>query len=291
MKRWLLVLVSLIVGLGLGSTSVAGQAADMNTLPNPIDAHVDVWIKELTVVEVRDAIRQGMTTAIVAAGGLEQNGPFNVTGKHSFMVEATAPAIARKLGNALVAPIIDFVPNGDINPHTSHMQFAGSISVRQETYEAMLTDIVGSLAQHGFTDIVLIGDSGGGEQLGMQAVSDRLNAQWRGRPAHVYYIPEYYTEDRWNCEFMKNELGIVQKPDECSATRDLYHDSYEYEAMVATTDPTRIRPAQRIKAGLFEINGVNMAPIEKTIANGLLMVDYRADLTVRAIKKAMESRR
>ena len=189
------------------------------------------------------------------AGALEQNGPFNVVGEHNYRLESMAPAIARRLGNALVAPIVRLSPSGDINPPTGHMQFAGTISLRQETYEALLTDMVSSLAQHGFKDIIQFGDSGGGEQTGMKAVSDQLNAQWRGTPAQVYFIPEFYTEDQYGCEYLKAELGIVQQPDRCSASPDLYHDSYEYEATVAVSDPTRIRPSQRRKAGLFSING------------------------------------
>ena len=293
MKTRFAIAWTLALGLCLGSGSVAGQsrAVDMNAITNPIEARDEIWIEEMTSIEVRDAIRAGKTTAIIAAGALEENGPFNVTGKHNYIVESMAPAIARKLGNALVAPVVRLSPSGDINPPTGHMQYAGTISLRQETYEAYLTDIVMSLARHGFKDIVLIGDSGGGEQDGMKAVADRLNAQWRGNPSRVYFITEYYTEDKYGCEYMKAELGIVQQPDVCAATRDLYHDSYEYEAIVALSDPNRIRPAERRKAGLFSINGVSMEPFEKTLANGLLLVDYRADITVRAIKKAMEEAR
>ena len=293
MKTRFAIAWTLALGVCLGSGSVAGQsrAADMNALPPPIELRDEVWIEEMTSVEVREAIKRGKTTAIIAAGALEENGPYNVIGKHNYNVEATAPAIARKLGNALIAPVVRLSPSGDINPPTGHMLYKGTISLRQETYEAYLTDIVMSLAQHGFKDIVLIGDSGGGEQDGMKAVADRLNGQWKGNPSRVYFITEYYTEDKYGCEYMKAELGIVQQPDECSATRDRYHDSYEYEAMVALSDPNHIRIAERRKAGLFSINGVSLEPFEKTLANGLLLVDYRADITVRAIKKAMEEAR
>jgi creatinine amidohydrolase/Fe(II)-dependent formamide hydrolase-like protein len=263
----------------------------MNAIANPIEARDEVWIEEMTSIEVRDAIRAGKTTAIIAAGALEENGPYLAAGKHNFRLETIAPAIARRLGNALLAPIVRLSPSGDITPPTGHMQYAATISLRQETYEALLTDMVSSLAQHGFKDIILFGDSGGGEQSGMKAVADKLNAQWKGNPAQVYFITEFYTEEQYECEFLKTELGIVQQEDRCAATRDLYHDSYEYEATVALSDPNRIRVAERRKAGLFSINGVSMEPLEKTLANGLLLVNHRTNITVRAIKRAMEERK
>ena len=87
-------------------------------------------------------------------------------------------AIARQLGNALVAPIIRFVPEGTITPPSGHMKYPGTISVREATFAALLTDVCSSLRQHGFTDIILIGDHGE-NQRGMQTVAERLNKQWR----------------------------------------------------------------------------------------------------------------
>jgi len=63
-------------------------------------------MEELTWMEVRDAIKEGKTTVIVATGGIEQNGPFVAIGKHNYVLQATTEAIALKLGNALIAPII-----------------------------------------------------------------------------------------------------------------------------------------------------------------------------------------
>lgn len=83
---------------------------------------------------------------------------------------------ARTLGNALCAPIISLVPKGGIEPKTGHMVTAGTLTVREETFEAVLTDVVSSLKAHGFQNIILIGDSGG-NQAGQKAVAGTLNAQ------------------------------------------------------------------------------------------------------------------
>lgn len=241
-------------------------------------------------MDVRDALADGMTTVIVGTGGVEQNGPYVASGKHNFVLSATTVAIAEELGDALVAPIVKFVPEGDIDPPSGHMRYHATISVRQETFEALLTDIVASFASHGFTDIVLIGDSGGNTR-GMQNVADRLNAEWADGPARVHHIGEYYTEDIYSCDFLKEELGIFQQPDNCVATRNEYHDDYHYSSIIATTDPERIRVRQRMEAGLFSINGVDLAPLEQTVENGRRLVRYRAEITARAIRSAIAASR
>ena len=115
-------------------------------------------------------------------------------------------------------------------------------------------------------------------------LSQALNAEWQGIPARVHFIPEYYSEDLYSCEYLKAELGIFQQPDECIATRNEYHDDYHYSSIIATTEPERIRAQQRVKAGLFSINGVSLEPLELTIANGRKLVMYRAEITARAIR-------
>ena len=77
-----------------------------------LSAHAadSVFIEELTWVEVRDAIKAGKTTIIFPTGGTEQNGPHMVLGKHNFIVKHAAGEIARRLGNALVAPVLTAHP-------------------------------------------------------------------------------------------------------------------------------------------------------------------------------------
>src|SRR3982751_1149750 len=147
--------------------------------PRPIPARDTVFMEDMTWMEVRDAMKAGKDTAIVATGGIEQNGPYLVAGKHNVVLRVTTEAIARKLGNALVAPIVAFVPEGDIDPPSLHMKYPGTISLTEETYAALLTDICASLKTTGFKRIVLIGDSGG-NQDGMKAVAQRLSQKWKG---------------------------------------------------------------------------------------------------------------
>ena len=102
-------------------------------------------------MEIRDAIASGTSTVIIATGGIEENGPYLSTGKHNLILQAACPAIAEALGNALCAPIVKFVPEGNIDPPSGAMKYPGSISLSAGTYEALLTDIASSLRQAGFS--------------------------------------------------------------------------------------------------------------------------------------------
>jgi creatinine amidohydrolase/Fe(II)-dependent formamide hydrolase-like protein len=176
-----------------------------------------------------------------------------------------------------VAPIIGFVPEGDIDPPTFMMKYPGSFSVTETTYEALLTDVCSSLRAHGFRNIVLIGDSGG-NQDGLKNVAAALSAKWTDGKTRVIYIPEYYNYGdvaKW-----VEQQGIKQ-------VDEGLHDDYAMTAMMMAVDPDSVRTRQRIKANKFRINGVDLAPMEKTIAFGKKAIEYRADVAVKAIHAAL----
>ena len=56
-------------------------------------------------------------------------------------------------------------------------------------------------------------------------------------------------------------------------------------------DPKLIRMEQRIKAGLFSLHGVELAPIEKTIEIGRKLAAYRAEITARALEASKRTLR
>ena len=242
-----------------------------------IEALDSVWIEELTWHEVRDAIAAGKTTALIGTGGIEANGPYLATGKHNYVLQGALEGIARELGDALVAPIIKLVPEGNIYPPSGHMNSAGTISLRQETFEAVLTDVARSLKTHGFENIIFIGDSGG-NQSGMRDVSAALNEQWQTNSAH--FIPEFY-EYGAVAAFMGEHLGIVQP------TRDGFHDDFVITTIMMVTDPTSVRYDQRVEAGLATINGLSIAPKEAAIQTGERLLQFRVNQTVAAIRAAM----
>jgi creatinine amidohydrolase/Fe(II)-dependent formamide hydrolase-like protein len=250
------------------------------TAPRPIEALDTVFIEEMTWMEVRDALQAGKTTVLVPTGGVEQNGPYLATGKHDYILRATTEAIARKLGDALVAPIVAFVPEGDIDPPTGHMKYPGTISLSEDTYERLLTDICACFRTHGFHHIVLIGDSGG-NQKGMKAVATRLNAQWAGGKTQLHFISEYY--DYPGVKKWLEQQGIQQKDEGL-------HDDFAITAQMMAVDPTTVRMKQRIAANKFRINGIELAPADKTIEWGKKIIDFRAETTTLAIRQAIKSK-
>lgn len=153
-----------------------------------------VFLEELTWVELRDAVKAGKTTAIIPTGGTEQNGPHMVLGKHNFLVKYKAGEIAKQLGNAIVAPVLAYVPEGEIpgpKPAAGHMRFPGTITIPEDVYERILEYAARSLRQAGFVDIAFIGDSGG-NQAGQKAVSEKLNKEWAATNVRVHHITDYY---------------------------------------------------------------------------------------------------
>lgn len=252
--------------------------------PNPLEASDSVWIEELTYMEVRDRIADGYSTAIIATGGIEENGPYLATGKHNIILRSVCPAIARELGNALCAPIVGFVPEGDLDPPTGAMRFPGSFTVRDATYHALLVDIAESLRLHGFSDIVLIGDSGG-NQNGMRAAAEELNARWAGTDVSAHFVREYY-EPGWEEteKYTEAVLGIAE------TRNDGYHDDIWVTAMMMVTDPSLVRYHERVAAGLASINGVPIAPMEETIGLGRKIIAFRAEYTANVIRAVINTK-
>lgn len=268
-------LASLLILLALASPAIAqGPPREENLdAPRPIAAVDVVWIQDLTWMEVRDAMKAGKTTVIIPTASTEQNGPYVPTGKHYYVLVATAEATARKLGNALVAPIIPFEPGA-----IDRIRYAGTLSVRPETYEALVTDVAASLKQQGFRHIVLIGDSGG-NQRGLESVARRLSEEWAGGPTTIHFVREYY--DSWQTADKKvAEIYPNQKPEGI-------HDDYSVNSILITVGKDKIRFDQRVAANKASINNIPVAPAEKTLKDGRQLVEIRAEAAAGAIRKAI----
>jgi creatinine amidohydrolase/Fe(II)-dependent formamide hydrolase-like protein len=177
-----LVLVALIsAALALTITSRPLTAPLPNTLK----------IADMTWVEVRGAIAQGYTRVIVPSGGIEQNGPHMILGKHDRIVAFAAERIASELGRTLVAPVVSFVPEGDYAPPTGHMRFPGTIGVSGEVYAGLLEGIARSLKAAGFKTICLIADHGGSARPQAE-VAQKLAREWAADGVKVISVDDYY---------------------------------------------------------------------------------------------------
>lgn len=265
-----------------GGGNCANNPYNCADTPNPLTPPDTVWIEEMTWMDVRDAFRAGKTSVIISTGGIEPNGPWLALGKHNYVLRANCDAIARKLGNALCAPIVPFVPEGSLDPKSGHMTTIGTISLEESTFQALLTDIVRSYKMHGFANIILIGDSGG-NQNGMKTVANTLHAEWRGKPA-VVHIPEYYAYS--TVAKLLVDLGVTKE----GARTDALHDDPGISLNMFMTDPASVRWEQRVKAGKAAIDGVSLADTARNLEIGRKIVEMRAANTVAAIRKALAER-
>jgi len=176
---------------GFAADRTAAKKPEVKPAPGAKQEVVDIEL--LTWPEIYKAIReQGKTTAILFDGGTEQRGPQGVTGAHNFIARATADEIARKLGNALVAPVIPYSINR-ANP-----ELPGTIGISGPLFAQINEEVAEQLIANGFKNVVLIGDHGGGQKE-LKDVAAKLDAKWSPKGVRVVYSDGPYTQA--NTEF------------------------------------------------------------------------------------------
>jgi creatinine amidohydrolase/Fe(II)-dependent formamide hydrolase-like protein len=146
---------------------------------------------DMTWVEVRSAIAQGYTRVIVPSGGIEQNGPHMILGKHDHIVGFAAERIASELGRTLVAPVVSYVPQGGYAPAEGNLRFPGTIGVPDDVYAGMLEGIARSLKLAGFKTICLIADHGGSAKPQTE-LAKKLSREWGGDGVKLISVDDYY---------------------------------------------------------------------------------------------------
>jgi creatinine amidohydrolase len=186
----LLAEIALSFGLLSAAAAVPSLAADAPSLKGKISAHPSdsVFIEDLTWPELYRAIHEeGKTTVLVFNGGTEQRGPQNAIGGHTFIAHATAEGIARKLGNALVAPVLPFSLNR-ANPNQP-----GTIGISSAAFTEVNKEVTEQLIQNGFKDIVLLGDHGGGQKE-LRELAATLDAKYAPNGVQVVFSDGPYTK-------------------------------------------------------------------------------------------------
>ncbi len=241
-------------------------------------AQASVYLQDLTSTEVRDAIRAGQRTIIIPIGGTEQNGPHMALGKHNFRAHALAGRIAAELGNALVAPVVAYVPEGRITPPSEHMRYAGTISIPGAAFKAVLDGAARSFAQHGFTDIVLIGDSGNYQAM-LKAVAVNLNRGWKGGPARAHFITEYYNAAQDPFIRLLREHGL-------SDAQIGTHAGAADTALMMAVDASRVWPEKMANPRDAKAAGVAGDPTRASAELGRSGLDLIVKQSVAAIRSA-----
>jgi hypothetical protein len=116
----------------------------------------------------------------------------------------------------------------------------------------------------------------------MQVVAARLDGQWAGGGTRVLFIPDYYDYDRVDAWLARQGIRQVDEG---------LHDDFAVTAQLTAVDPTAVRMSQRIAAGKFRINGIDLAPASWTIAWGKQIIARRAEETARAIERVIQAER
>ena len=244
--------------------------------PTPPDKPHSLELTELTWVEVRAAIASGYRTILVPTAGIEQNGPHIILGKHRHVVRHNALAIAEALGDALVAPVVDYVPEGEINPPTDHMRFPGTISVPAPVFEGILDGAARSLRRAGFELIAFIGDSGGNQTI-QEKVAKALNEEWAGSKIRVLHVADYYSgnqQARW-LAFQGEDLAAIGG-----------HAGIRDTSEMLVVHPVGVREEWRrsYDPDLAEELGLNGDPSRASADRGRRMLYLKIKAAVRQIK-------
>ncbi len=246
-------------------------------------APASVYLEDFTWTELRDAIQAGTTTVIVPVGGTEQSGPHLALGKHNLRARMLAGRIATALGHTVVAPVLAYVPEGRVAPPTSHMRFAGTITVPDEVFRATLDSAARSFRQHGFKDVVFVGEHGG-YQSQLKAVADKLNRDWAGTGTHALYVAEYYRSSQADFAAALRAKGI-------GAAQFGSHAGAGDTSLLLALDATMVRLDQLPLAAREGLSlGVAGDPQPATAALGQLGVDLIVAQSVAAIRKAVTER-
>jgi len=130
-----------------------------------------VLMEKMTWTEIRRALDEKVTTALVLGASIEQHGPHLPIDTDTLLAYDTGERIARRLGDALVAPVI----RPGCSDH--HLGLPGTLSLPKRVFEEILEHYVSCLARHGFRWIVLI-PSHGGNQQPICDVVDRLQPKY-----------------------------------------------------------------------------------------------------------------
>jgi len=243
-----------------------------------------VFLEDLTWTELRDQIQSGKTTIIIPVGGTEQSGPDVALGKHNARVKVLSQRVAEGLGNALVAPVVAYVPEGSYAPPTSHMRFPGTITVPDDVFEKMLESAANSFKVHGFRNIVFLGDHGG-YQDDIKRVVARLNKTWSGSTSRAFIPPEYYGSSSDGYAQILRQHGY--RDDEIGTHAGLADTSLQLAVAPQMVRQDRLRNGPR----LGRADGVYGGdPRHSTAELGQLGIDAIVSRTINAVRKDTAAR-
>ncbi len=196
-------------GEGRGGGRQGGRGSALPPMDPPSEWLSPTHPKEMiefemmTWPEVYDAIHhQGKTVALYYTGGTEHRGPQNVNGGHTLMARETVKEIARRLGNAIVLPVLPYSQND------ANAQQTGTLGLTGEIQGLICERIAEQAIVNGFTTVVFLNDHGGGVNV-YRDVAKKLEDKYRApeladRHIHVFYADRVYApaQDDFNTDVL-----------------------------------------------------------------------------------------
>jgi creatinine amidohydrolase len=239
-------------------------------------ASASIFLEDLTSTEFGQRVAAGSTTVLVPIGGTEQNGAQMVLGKHNVRVRALAARIAERLGDTLVAPVMAYVPEGAIDPPTQHMRWAGTISIPDTAFEAVLEATARSLKRHGIHYVVFLGDHGG-TQPNQERVAAKLNREWSMQRSHrVVALRDFYRAAAADFTATLQAQGY-------GASEIGQHAGLADTALALAIDPALVR-AEVMREGPRPGEGATGDPRRATAELGRPGIEHVVEVSVAAIR-------
>jgi creatinine amidohydrolase len=250
--------------VGVTAASAQRPAAPAAPAPGPNASLPSHHIEELTWTEVRDAVAAGVNVVIVPTGGTEKNGYHMIMGKHNRHSVAGAEIMARELGNALIAPVIKYVPEGQATE-----QNPGVLSCRDACFENQLLAVARSMKAHGFREVLFIGDNGG-NQNGLRAAAEKLGAEF-GPTVKVFALTDFYEKGH---EYADAFFGAVYgwTPDQIGS-----HAGIKDTSQMMWVNPAGVRPNRYADSEANrQESGTSGDPTKATAEFGRIMIAFKA---------------
>ena len=235
-------------------------------------------MKDMTSEEVAGVVKGGAAIVIVPTGGIEQNGPHMVLAKHDYIVTHAARAIAGHVGRTVVAPVVSFVPEGNFEPASGNMLFAGTIGISEAAFAGVLEGIAQSLKMAGFKLICFIGDHGQSQAV-QKAVAERLTAAWAAAGVRVAHIDAYYDDTEQNRRLLAD--GLTQKSIG-------FHAGLIDTAELLAVHPAGVNLARDRAHGLFSVTGASGEPSRATPELGRSLIEMRIKAAASQIRTLMQ---
>ena len=237
-------------------------------------SYAQVDLEMMTWPELKKAMENGKTTALVYNGGTETRGPQCVNGGHTLMAHATVIAIAEKLGNAIAAPVLPFSPNN------ASANLPGTIGLTTQLFAAINEQVAEQLIKNGFKNVILMGDHGGG-QAEMGEVARKLTEKYGAQGIRVIFCEDVYklANENFDKYLTAHNLPVSQHAGIPDTSEMLYlggDKGWVRKDLIPTAVSDREHP-----------NGIRGDARPSTVELGKMIFDMKVDAAVSQIRKAL----